>query len=134
MSAGPDDNRPRIRLLIIDDEVDVRAFMKDMAAAYALDVSEAASVDDALSLLAAGLAVDVVLCDIAMPDGGAEKWLRVIRDAYPQLASRTIVITGWASPDAGQGIPGMRPDQCLYKPFTMAAMRSAADRLVAHSH
>lgn len=131
MSDVPDDSRPRIRLLIIDDEAEVRTLMKDLAGAHALDVSEAGSVDDALEQLAAGLTIDVVLCDVAMPDGGAEKWLRVSHEAHPELERRTIVMTGWAPPGIDETLPGAPPDRCLYKPFTMTEVRAIADRLVA---
>lgn len=126
-----DANRPKTRLLIIDDEDDVLVVLRETATLSGFDVSLATSVDAALQSLASGLAVDVVLCDVSMPDGGAEKWLREASVQHPLLAKRTMLITGWASPEDEPGLLAVNPDHCLMKPFTMSDVRRIADRLLA---
>ena len=123
--------RPVIRLLIIDDEDDLLVVLKETAHAHQFHVSLAASVDDALEQLAGGLVVDVVLCDMTMPDGGAERWLRVCGEAHPHLTDRTIVITGWSGGATSDALGGLGPDRCLFKPFAMSEVRGLAERIVA---
>jgi CheY-like chemotaxis protein len=122
---------PRVRLLIIDDEDDLRAVLQESALAHGWETSAAASVDDAFALLDGGLTVDVVVCDLMMPDGGAERWLRDSRTRYPALAARTIVITGGATSAAALSLATAAPDRLLYKPFSMSDLHDLARRLTS---
>lgn len=124
---------PNIRLLIIDDEDDVLQVLKETAVSQGFDVSLALSVDEALGLLNAGLEVDCVLCDVTMPDGGAEHWLTQCASAYPALASRTIVITGWNATSETGAVAAIGPDRCLFKPFSMSDVRRVVDQLLSSS-
>lgn len=121
---------PLIRLLIIDDEDDLLQVLKDTAPLQGFEVTLAQSVEQAMALLDGGLAVDVVLCDVSMPDGGAEQWLRRSAAAYPALVDRTIAMTGWsgASDAAALRVP---EERCLYKPFTMSDVRRMAAGIVS---
>jgi len=121
---------PNIRLLIIDDEEDVLAVMKESAAHHGFTVSLASSVAAAIDLLNSGVVVDVVLCDVTMPDGGAERWLRDCWKLDPTLVSRTIVVSGWLAPDAGSLVDGITPENCLLKPFSMSDVRRTATRML----
>jgi DNA-binding NtrC family response regulator len=123
---------PTIRLLIIDDEHDLLQVLKDTAPFQGFDVTLAQSVDDAVALLDRGLTVDVVLCDVSMPDGGAEFWVRRCASAYPALVGRTIAITGWSGTSAPATLQ-IPEERCLYKPFTMSDVRRMAVRLVPAS-
>ena len=122
-----------IRLLIIDDEDDLLHVLKETAPTQGFHVSLATSTDEALRLLASGVEVDVVLCDLSMPDGGAEHWLRRCAGAHPTLASRTIVITGWTHTDNGGVVGELGADRCLFKPFAMSEVRRMAERLLHSS-
>lgn len=118
-----------MRLLIIDDEDDLRTVLQESTVAHGFQTSVASTVDEALSLLADGLEIDVVVCDLMMPDGGAETWLRRSGELYPQLAARTIVITGGATSSAALALTDATPDRLLYKPFAMSDLRAMAHRL-----
>lgn len=134
----PDSSAPRtsaaevgsaMRLLIIDDEDDLRTVLQESTVAHGFQTSVASTVDEALSMLANGLEIDVVVCDLMMPDGGAETWLRRSGELYPQLAARTIVITGGATSSAALALTDATPDRLLYKPFAMSDLRAMAHRL-----
>ncbi len=122
-------DRARLRLLIIDDEVDVLDVLGSTAPAYAFDPIVVSSVAQAVRVVTEGHAIDVVVCDMSMPDGGAEAWLRAVATHRPELAAKTIVITGWS----GHGespLAGVDPDRYLYKPFSMSDVRRLADQLL----
>jgi CheY-like chemotaxis protein len=121
----------RLRLLIIDDEDDLRAVLLEAALAHGCEAKVAASVNEALGLLGAGLPVDVVVCDLMMPEGGAEVWLRESRTRYPELAARTIVITGGATSSAARALAHALADRLLYKPFSMSDLCDMARRLAS---
>lgn len=129
MCADPA-GRPRIRVLIIDDEVEVLEVLGVTAPAHGFTAATASSVDRAIELLAGGLEVDVVACDMSMPDGGAEFWIRRATEAYPSLVSRTILITGWSA-NGESPLPEIPGENCLFKPFSMSDVRRVADRILA---
>lgn len=114
------------RLLIIDDDDDVRAVLQEAAVAHGFEASVAASVADAVAHVEAGHAVDLVLCDLMMPDGGAETWIAWCRQQRPALVDRTIVITGGPTSAAALALADENPNRLLYKPFSMADLRRVA--------
>jgi signal transduction histidine kinase/CheY-like chemotaxis protein len=123
--ASPSD----IRVLIIDDDEDVGAILMDAAAEY-FRVELAATLDHAFALIGRGPAVDVVLCDLMMPDGGAEAWLRRCAVTHPQLVARTVFVTGGPTTPAAAALVDRHRDRVLYKPCSMADMRAMVLRMV----
>jgi len=133
-AVGESDEAPdetlALSLLIIDDDPDLRLILKDAAETHGLSAVVAGTVEEAMQWLESGAVVDVVLCDLMMPDGGAELWLSRCREKYPLLAERTIIITGGATSPAAQAIVDAHTDRLLYKPFAMADIRTMAKRLM----
>lgn len=127
--SGASDMRT-LGLLIIDDDPDLRLVLQEAAEAYRFRAVAAATVADAFHLIESGAEVDVVLCDLMMPDGGADTWLRQCRKAHPDLAARTIVITGGPTSAEAVALADANPDRLLYKPFAMAEVRAIALRLM----
>lgn len=121
---------PLMSLLIIDDDPDLRLVLREAAAAHQMTAVAAATVADALHLVESGALIDVVLCDLMMPDGGAETWLHVCREKYPVMARRTIIITGGPSSPSALGVADANTDRLLYKPFSMSDVRVMASRIL----
>ena len=117
-------------LLIIDDDPDLRLVLQEAAEAYRFRATAVATVADAFREIESGTPVDIVLCDVMMPDGGADTWLRQCRKTHPALAARTIVITGGPSSAEALALADANPDRLLYKPFAMAEVRAMALRLM----
>ena len=117
-------------LLIIDDDPDLRLVLQEAAEAYRFRAAAVATVADAFREIESGTPVDIVLCDVMMPDGGADTWLRQCRQTHPALAARTIVITGGPSSAEALALADANPDRLLYKPFAMADVRALALRLM----
>jgi signal transduction histidine kinase len=118
-----------IRVLIIDDEEEVGAILMDAAAEY-FRVELAATLDHAFALIGRGPVADVVLCDLMMPDGGAEAWLQRCAVTHPHLVDRTILVTGGPTTPAATALVDAHRDRVLYKPCSMADLRAMVLRVV----
>jgi CheY-like chemotaxis protein len=118
---------PRARVLVVDDNEDVR----DVIVAY-LDTLgyrslEAASGADALALLAdAGGSVDVLLADYAMPGMSGADLARRVSSKWPKLP--VIVITGYADTTEFDG--QLNDTVLLRKPFGINDLGAAIERAV----
>jgi CheY-like chemotaxis protein len=84
--------RRRLRVLLVDDQVLVLRATAGML--RELDVVPAASAREALERLADGSHFDVVVSDVSMPGmNGAELYL-CVRERYPRLAQRFLMLSG----------------------------------------
>jgi CheY-like chemotaxis protein len=82
----------RLRVLLVDDQFLVLRATAGML--RELDVVTASSAADALTRLAEGGHFDVVVSDVSMPQmNGAELYVRV-RERYPHLAERFLLLSG----------------------------------------
>lgn len=88
----PRAQKQRLRVLLVDDQVMVLRATASML--RELDVVTAGSAAEALGKLAAGSHFDVVVSDVTMPGmGGPELFVR-IRERYPHLAERVLLVSG----------------------------------------
>jgi CheY-like chemotaxis protein len=91
-AAPLDEPRRRLRVLLVDDQTLVLKASASML--RELDVVTASSGDEALARLAEGSHFDVVVSDVTMPGiSGPELYAR-IRDLYPHLADRMLLVSG----------------------------------------
>ena len=105
------------RVLVVDDEIELSALMRDMLEAAGYDVATAESGVVALELLATAR-FDAIVSDLRMPDmDGASLWRAVVK-SHPSLARNMLFVTGdTLSPDARDFL---RKSRCpaLDKPFS----------------
>ncbi|MBV8187554.1 MAG: response regulator [Alphaproteobacteria bacterium] len=110
-------------ILVVEDEVLMRAAAADHLRQAGYDVMEAGNADEALRLLQK-VEIDVVLSDIAMPgslDGlGLIRWLRRHK---PQV--KTIVTSGSEQPTAGYGMFLSKPYRLVDLDFCVAKVLPA---------
>src|SRR5262249_43255767 len=115
------------RLLVVDDEAAVRSVL-----ARCLE-REGAAVSTAAGGLAALESIrkappEAMLLDLRMPDlDGLAVYLQ-IRDEYPDLAGRTIFISG--DPSAMTSDLGVSRSRILTKPIELVEMRDAVRRVL----
>src|SRR5687767_9215482 len=70
---------PRPRLLLVEDDRVTYTALRSLFSRRGWDVTIAATISQALSALAGGLAPDAVVLDLMLPDGQGEEVLRHIR-------------------------------------------------------
>ena len=121
-SARPDEARRRV--LLVDDEAPVRQSLRRMLAS-AHDVVVADDGASALATLRSGLHVDVVVCDLMMPQmTGMELYAHLVEER-PELARRTIFMTGGAFTADARAFLAACDRPLLEKPIDRATLRRA---------
>ena len=117
----------RARVLVVDDNEDVRDVMVAYLETLGYQSLQAASGHDALELLTdAGGSVDVLLADYAMPGMSGADLARTVGANWPELP--VVVITGYADTT---GLGDQLDDTVLlHKPFGINELGSAIDRAV----
>ena len=118
-SAAEPAPAPQARLLVVDDEADLAALMRDLLESAGYDVATAESGAIALELLDTAR-FDAIVSDLRMPDmDGAGLW-REVSARHPELAGRMLFVTGdTLSPNARQFLKDSR-GLSLDKPFSKA--------------
>ena len=115
-----------LRILVIDDDAEVRGTMSELLAEDGHQVIEPTGRRDALARLDAGLAVDLVLTDLGMPEMTGREVARAIKARRPML--RVGLISGWSEEACiSQEEPAI--DIALAKPVTHAKLRATIAHL-----
>ncbi len=112
------------RLLIADDEAAIRKVFERVAERNGAEVTVCADATSAIQHLKEG-AFDLLFLDVRMPGGGGPAVFEFLEAHRPQLARRTIFISGELSTDM-QAIVGRGYARLLKKPFSMSLLAEAA--------
>jgi GAF domain-containing protein/CheY-like chemotaxis protein len=134
LGSGPSPAPPRtppapgraLRVLLVDDEAEVRHALAEMLTTQGHAVVQVGSAIDALRRLEADAAFDLVLTDLVMPGLNGWELADAIKLRYPGL--RVGVVTGWGDvPDTARAA---RPsvDFVLSKPLTLELIESVIGR------
>jgi CheY-like chemotaxis protein len=114
----------KVRILLVDDDADVRAVTAAYLGEMGHRVVEAADGTSALDILKADDGVDLLIADFAMPGMIGTELADKAREARPDLG--ILLVTGYADPErVPEGYP------VLHKPFSrtdLAAKVSEAAR------
>lgn len=119
------------RLLLIDDDAEVRTPLAMWLTRHGHEVVQAGNGGDGLDRLAEA-AFDLVVTDIIMPDVEGIETIMRIRREYPGMP--VIAISGGGSREPSQALrPAMRlgADGILRKPFRPAELGAMIDDLLA---
>jgi len=121
---------PQARLLVVDDEVDLAALMRDMLEGGGYEVATAESGEVALELLDTAR-FDAIVSDLRMPDMDGPGLWREVTARHPRLAERMLFVTGdTLSPDARQFLSTSK-GLWLDKPFSKADLLAKVATLLA---
>lgn len=119
-------NRPT--LLLIDDEPQYREAMVRLLAGR-FDVRVAQDLATGMHFLEdASAPVDLILCDIVMPDGGAPRLREELAASRPELLSRLVFITGGTTCAASAAFAREHADLVHEKPLGLAQVEALVDR------
>lgn len=103
-----------IKLLIVDDEVEIRTSLARRYTLKGYVVSTAEDGQEALNLMSEE-PFNVVITDIRMPKVNGVELLREIRKEYPM--TRVIMMTGYVTLENGLAALKYGADTCIFKPF-----------------
>jgi CheY-like chemotaxis protein len=116
---------PPRRILVVDDNADLRENLVEALELEGYLVSAAANGQRALDLLATGPAPHLVIIDMMMPGLSGEELVARVR-AEPRLASVRLVLASGHSPRSGT--PPV--DAVLLKPFGVEQLNGVLRRLL----
>ena len=120
------------RVLVVDDDCDLRLTLCEYLGSFNFMVSSAPNGSEAINILHSGRpAFDIIFTDLFMPPGpdGLEV-LRVARQLNP--LSYVVVLTGYSSIETA--IESIRSGAFDYitKPFKLAQIEIVANRIIEH--
>jgi signal transduction histidine kinase/ActR/RegA family two-component response regulator len=123
---------PRAHILIVDDDPLTRIGLRRLLGREFV-VEEAGTVADALEVIRrANPELDAIVCDVVMPDGGAEALITALGREAPRLAAAVVVLTGGVVAQP----PGSRLEsyasRTLRKPVDLTALRTMIERVRVH--
>jgi PAS domain S-box-containing protein len=82
------------RILLVEDDADVRAFLTDSVRELGYDVLEAADADEALKLLQASERIDLLLTDVVLPGQNGRQLAERATELRPDL--KIMFMTGYS--------------------------------------
>jgi two-component system cell cycle sensor histidine kinase/response regulator CckA len=106
-------------VLVVDDADAVRELVRLALERTGRSIVVAASGAEAVAA-AAGLAIDLLITDVLLPDVSGPELAAVLRADHPSL--RVIYISGWYD---HADFPGVRDGPLLTKPFSIDDLRRA---------
>ena len=118
------------RILVIDDEDQLRDLLRLMLERAGHDVLEAPDGDVGVATVSAQQ-VDMVITDMVMPNKEGSETIREIRKSHPQI--KIIAISGGGHRAAEDHVwaPNERgPDMALAKPFKSQELVAAVEQLL----
>ena len=115
----------RRRVLLVDDDAEVRLMTGEMLTALGFAVTAAADGAGALRILESDAGFDLLLADYAMPGIDGIALIRAAQVRWPGL--RAMLATGYAefTADEASGL-----EDIMRKPFTMAQLGERLERLL----
>jgi DNA-binding response OmpR family regulator len=115
-------------ILIVDDEVNIRHGLRAVLAKEGHEIQEAASAEEALSLLATS-PCEVAIVDIRMPGMSGTELLATVRKRWPHIA--VILLTGHGTMSTAIAALKEGAHDYLLKPSQPEAIRQAVTEALA---
>jgi CheY-like chemotaxis protein len=117
-----------MRILLVDDEpLLLKSFTRYLGGVCGHDVFCAGSGGEALAQLETGETVDLIFCDLTMPDIDGVEVHRAICEYHPQLRGRFVFLTGGVIDDAVESYVQSSGALVLSKPVR----QSSFDKVLA---
>ena len=89
-------------ILIIDDEAKIRSLLSRIISLEGFEVSEASNLKSGLKKLETSQ-IDIVICDVKLPDGNGVEFSKIIKDKFP--VAEVILLTAFGNiPDGVMAI------------------------------
>jgi signal transduction histidine kinase len=112
-----------LRILLVDDEAEVRAALADSLSVHGHTVIEASNGREALDRLETGEQVDLILTDLGMPGITGWELARIAKERWADIPVG--LITGWGPRPQGTEEQRHAVDFVVAKPFTIDGLLGA---------
>lgn len=119
-----------LHLLLVDDEAEFRAVMRQRLMRRGYSVSAAAGGAEALERLAGDDTIAVVVLDLKMPDPDGLATLRAVKARWP--LTPVVLLTGHATVATAVGAMREGAFDYLTKPCAIAALTAVVEAAAAH--
>jgi two-component system chemotaxis response regulator CheY len=119
------------RVLVVDDEPDVRTVVRLTLEKAGYDVLEAEDGEKAIEAINAGenrLVLDVVICDIRMPKINGVEAIAYFQREYPHVP--LLVLTAFPNTDMAVSFMGQGVVEYLVKPVEAERLKAAVAKAV----
>ena len=123
------------KILIIDDEEDVREVIKLHLASEKYDLIEATNGEEAINVMKQGsnmLQVGLILCDIRMPKVNGIEAIDYLKENLPSIP--ILVVTGYPDSELAVSLLAKGIAGYLVKPVEKAALLQKVDEILAQPH
>lgn len=118
------------KVLVADDSIAVRKVAERLLTEAGLDVSLAASGDEAMALLSSERP-DLIVCDVIMPDKSGYEVCAFVR-AQPNLATvPVLLVSGIVNAEVNRQAESCQADSVLKKPFQGTSLKDRVLELLA---
>ena len=118
-----------LRILVIDDEPEVRTMLAELLADQGHAVIEAASGVEGLQYVDSQRPIDVVLSDLGMPGMTGWEVARAVKGRRADLP--VVLVTGWGENPERSPADRSIADLVIEKPVTSVSLRAALARVAA---
>jgi len=126
--AVPTNGTKSVRVLIVEDEEQVRTLLNDAFRVAGHQVTEASTGAEAIALLDKS-EFDLMVCDLGLPELSGLHVARWVREFRPELP--VIIATGYAEMIAEEDYHKARIDDVIRKPYAVADVLVRANRVLA---
>ena len=128
-------NRPAgssLKILIVDDDPDMRAYVRQCLGFLADRIAEVMEADDGMEALslARRVKLDLVITDVIMPRLDGYELSRMLKKLPTAIPIKVLVISGQTDASREQ-LAGI--DAFLDKPFNAERLKGCLDDLLSHS-
>jgi len=123
----PPADEPKLRILLVEDEVLVRLTTNDMLLDFGHEVEEAHDGRSALAIVEAGKPIDLLITDIGLPDMSGAALAAECRRHLPEL--RVIFASGYGA-DRIKDVASDTAHVMLAKPFLIGDLKRALDQAI----
>ncbi|AKV01315.1 Sensory box histidine kinase/response regulator [Labilithrix luteola] len=120
---------PRTTVLVVDDDARVRSTMGRMLSHCRVSLADSASA--CISMLDAGGAYDVILCDLMMPGRSGVELYEEILERRPELEDHFIFVTGGATTRRTASFVASNQNRTLYKPLDAKALSAKVEEVAS---
>ncbi|MCC5876652.1 MAG: response regulator [Candidatus Sumerlaeia bacterium] len=118
--------KEKFRLLIAEDELDLRMLLQRTLTREGFDVETAANGRDALRILKTNPDFDLLITDIKMPEKDGEQLMEEARALCPDL--KVVLITGYAELQQHYQLMKKGAFDYVTKPFKIPDLLEVIDR------